>query len=102
MATGVTYSKSSPYYGTGLYGSFLDLAVARPITKLANDKLYQIDRVYHLRPDMLAYDLYKDSKLWWVFAARNPNTLKDPLFDFVTGNTIYIPTKATLTKDLGL
>lgn len=102
MATGVTYSKSSPYYGTGLYGPFLDLAVARPITKLANDKLYQIDRVYHLRPDMLAYDLYKDSNLWWVFAARNPNTLKDPLFDFVTGNTIYLPTKATLTKDLGL
>jgi hypothetical protein len=102
MTTGVAYSKSSPYYGTGLYGSFLDLKVHRPITKLASDKLYQIDRVYHLRPDMLAYDLYKDSKLWWVFAARNPNSLKDPLFDFVTGNTIYLPEKSTLVKDLGL
>jgi hypothetical protein len=98
----VAYSKSSPYFGTSLYGQFLDIKEPRPITKLANDKLYTIDRVYHLRPDLLAFDLYKDSKLWWVFAARNPNVLKDPLFDFITGNTIYLPTRTTLTKDLGL
>ena len=98
----VAYSKSSPYFNTGLYGSFLDVASHRKITKLASDKLYKIDRVYHLRPDMLAYDLYKDPALWWVFAARNPNSLKNPLFDFVTGNTIYLPDKTTLIKDLGL
>ena len=96
------YSTSSPYYGTGTYGQFLDLLTIRPITKLANDKLYTIDRFYHQRPDLLASDLYQDAKLWWVFAARNPNVLKDPLFDFMTGYTIYLPTKATLIKDLGL
>jgi len=74
----------------------------RPISKLNNDKLYTIDKVYNLRPDILAYDLYKNSALWWVFAARNPNVLKDPLFDFATGKSIYLPTLATLTKDLGL
>jgi hypothetical protein len=100
--TTVAYSKSSPYYGTAKYGTFLDVMAPRTITKLASDQLYQIDRVYHQRPDLLAFDLYKDTKLWWVFAARNPNVLKDPLFDFITGNTIYLPTKATLTKDLGL
>ena len=98
----VKYSKSSPYVTTGTFGPFLDLRVDRPITKLATDKRYQIDRVYHHRPDMLAYDLYQDPALWWVFAARNPNTLKDPLFGFATGVIIYLPTKATLTKDLGL
>lgn len=98
----ISYSKTSPYYGTGLYGIFLDVMVYRPITKLASDQLYTIDRVYNLRPDLLAYDLYKDTSLWWVFAARNPNTIKDPLFDFVVGNTIYLPSKATLTADLGL
>lgn len=101
MAT-VAYSKTSPYFSTGLYGQFLDLAVKRKITKLASDRLYQIDRVYHLRPDMLAYDLYGDPALWWVFAARNPNSLKSPLFDFITGNLIYLPAKETLIKDLGL
>lgn len=97
-----SYSKSSPYATTGLYGSFLDVRVDRPITKLATDKRYQIDRVYHLRPHLLAYDLYQDASLWWVFAARNPNVLKDPLFGFTTGTIIYLPTKETLTSDLGL
>jgi hypothetical protein len=101
MAT-VAYSKTSPFFGTGLYGNFLDVSVKRKITKLASDKLYQIDRVYHLRPDLLAYDIYGDAALWWVFAARNPNTLKDPLFDFITGNTVYLPSKDTLVKDLGI
>jgi hypothetical protein len=102
MTSTVAYSKSSPYYGTGLYGQFLDLMINRPLTKSSSDQLYTIDRVYHQRPDLLAYDLYNDARLWWVFAARNPNALKDPLFDFVTGNTIYLPTKAILVSDLGL
>lgn len=97
-----TYSKTSPYYNTGLYGQFLDLAVNRPITKLASDQLFTINQVYNLRPNLLAYDLYKNAALWWVFAQRNPNVLKDPLFDFVVGTTIYLPTLATLTSDLGL
>lgn len=96
------YSKTSPYYNTGLYGQFLDLMSNRPISKLATDTLYTIDHVYNLRPDLLAYDLYKNSALWWVFSQRNPNVLKDPLFDFVAGTTIYIPTLGTLTADLGL
>jgi len=96
------YSKTSPYYSTGLYGQFLDVMVDRPITKVSSDQLFIITQVYHLRPNLLAYDLYKNAALWWVFAGRNPNVLKDPLFDFVAGTTIYLPTLATLTSDLGL
>jgi len=102
MASTVSYSTSSPYYNTNLFGQFLDVMTNRPITKLASDKQFTIDRIYHLRPDLLAYDLYQDSRIWWVFAMRNPNALKDPLFDFVVGVTIYLPTKATLIADLGL
>jgi hypothetical protein len=98
----VTYSKTSPYYGTNLFGQFLDVTKNRPITPLPDDVLYQIDNVYQFRPDMLSYDLYGDSSLWWVFAQRNPNVLKDPLFDFRAGVRIYIPKKDTLTSDLGL
>jgi hypothetical protein len=100
--TQVNYAKSSPYYGAGFSGSFLDLMQKRKITKLSTDKLYSIDRIYHLRPDLLAFDLYQKSALWWVFAARNPNALKDPLFDFVTNNVIYLPDRASLITDLGL
>lgn len=98
----VKYSITSPYFSTQLYGKFLDIATFRNVPKLANDKLYQIDRFYHLRPDILAYDLYQKPSLWWVFAARNPNSLKDPLFDFITGNLIYLPDKTALYTSLGI
>ena len=97
-----TYSKSSPYYSTGQFGQFLDVLDYRPVPRNASDIEYKIDAVYNRRPDMLAYDLYDDASLWWVFASRNPNVLKDPLFDFTAGRTIYIPTKDTLTAALGL
>lgn len=96
------YSIMSPYYSTGLHGQFLDVMVNRPITKVASDQLFTITQVYHLRPNLLAYDLYKNAELWWVFSDRNPNVLKDPLFDFVAGTTIYLPTLTTLISDLGL
>jgi hypothetical protein len=101
MAT-VAYSKSSAYSSTSSYGPFLDLLSPRTINKYASDKVYTVDRVYHNRPDLLAHDLYGNAGLWWVFAARNPNALKDPLFDFATGVTIYVPLKTTLINDLGL
>ena len=59
------------------------------------------DSVYQYRPDMLANDLYGSSDLWWVFAERNPDVLKDPLFDFVAGVQIFLPLKTTLQQDLG-
>ncbi len=67
--------------------------------KLKVEIYWEITLVYEFRPDMLAYDLYADSRLWWVFAQRNPNTLKDPYFDFVAGVSIYLP-KADLLKQL--
>jgi hypothetical protein len=58
--------------------------------------------MYENRPDLLAYDLYGNAALWWVFIARNPNVIEDPLLDFRAGVSIYIPKKETLVKDLGL
>lgn len=99
----MAYSHSSPYYNTDIYANdFLDIMINRPITTYLTDTYWEITATYHLRPDLLAFDLYNDSKLWWVFAQRNPNTLKDPLFDFVAGTKIYLPELTTLQTDLGL
>jgi hypothetical protein len=97
-----TYSSSSPYYKTGTFGMFLEVMTNRPIARLPDDVLYEIDSVYEYRPDLLAADLYGNSNLWWVFAQRNPNVLIDPLMDFVAGARIYIPKPATLQQDLGV
>lgn len=96
------YSNDSPWGDTGLYRLGLDVMTHRKIPRLADDKLFEIEPKYHLRPDLLAYDLYGSATLSWVFAARNPSALKDPLFHFVTGNKIFLPKKQTLKTALGL
>jgi len=96
------YSRHSPYFNTELFGTFLDVASLPAIPYDSTDVVYQIDAIYKHRPDLLAYDLYGSSTFWWVFAVRNPNTLKDPVFDFLPGASIYIPKKATLTAALGI
>ena len=101
--TNSLYPATSPYYNTGVVnGKFLDVMVDRTIPKLPSDIYWEITVVYNQRPDMLAYDLYGDARLWWIFASRNPNRLADPLFDFVTGVGIYLPKSDLLTQVLGI
>jgi hypothetical protein len=99
----MSYPKTSPYYETTSVNSqYLDVMNPRDIPPDTKDTFWAVTPVYEMRPDLLASDLYGDSRLWWVFAMRNPNTLKDPLFDFVTGTKIYIPKQETISKALGL
>jgi len=96
------YSAASPYYTTGQLGPFLDVMQNRSVPKNTNDVDYKIDSIYNFRPDLLAYDLYGNAALWWVFASRNPNVLVDPLGDFYTGQIIKIPKKEALVTALGI
>jgi hypothetical protein len=97
------YSSTSPYYLTSTVNEqYLDVMINRPIESDPTDVYWAITPTYDLRPDLLANDLYDDSGLWWVFAQRNPNTIKDPLFDFVTGVSIYIPTHDRIKTSLGM
>ena len=98
-----SYPATSPYFSTSIVNrQYLDVMINRPIFSDPTDVYWEISPVYHLRPDLLASDLYNDSRLWWVFAQRNPNRLKDPLFDFVQGIFIYIPKLDALKTSLGI
>jgi|SRR6056300_1271765 hypothetical protein len=92
----VEYSRTSPYYNTSLSGNFLEIANFPTIPKNSDDVLITVNRTYQFRPDLLAFDLYGDPGLWWVFALRNPNVIYDPVFDMKIGRRIYIPKKETL------
>jgi hypothetical protein len=96
-----TYDSTSPYYLTGYSQFFLDTMINRPIPKQPDDILFKLNFTYQYRPDLLAFDLYKDSRLWWVFYQRNPNTLQAPPLDFAAGVAIYLPKLATLKSALG-
>ena len=96
-----TYGATSPYYRTGYSQFFLDTMENRSIPKEADDTLMLINQTYQYRPDLLAYDLYSTSNLWWVFYQRNPNTLTAPPMDFKAGVQIYLPKLSTLRSVLG-
>lgn len=97
------YSPTSPYYNTLVTtGNYLDVMDNRSISKLETDVYWEVTSKYNHRPDLLAFDIYGDSKLWWVFASRNPNKLMDPVFDLISGVKIYIPKLDTLKLELGI
>ena len=71
-------------------------------TRQNNFYRYVIENQYRHRPDLLAYDIYGNAKLWWVFVQRNMSVIKDPIYDFEPGTVIYLPKKTNLAKFLGV
>lgn len=96
------YSKTSPYYTTTDNGSYLEILDLRDLPNQVDDILFTVTQQYIYRPDLLAYDLYNDVNLWWVFAVRNKNVIRDPVYDMVAGQKIYLPKLSTITSALGL
>ena len=97
------YTEASPWFNTKTAnGQYLDLLSIRPVPAENDDILYEIEPQYTYRPDLLAYDLYGSHKLWWVFAQRNMNIIKDPVYDFVAGTEIYLPKGRNISEVLGV
>jgi hypothetical protein len=97
-----TYTNTSPWYTTEFKQDYLGVLQIRPVSAEPDDFLYAIESQYAYRPDLLAYDLYGESSLWWVFIQRNLDVLQDPIFDFTPGKKIYIPKGGSLRSVLGL
>ena len=96
-----TYTNNSPWYKTKIYPGYLGNLSIRPVSAEPDDYLYTIEPQYNYRPDLLAYDIYGSSKLWWVFAQRNLDVIEDPIFDFKAGTQIFLPKKDSLFTVLG-
>ena len=88
-----TLAKNTGPYGiTGITEQgYLDILSIRSIPAAKDDILYTITAAYTHRPDLLAFDLYGSKDLWWIFAQRNLDILKDPVYDFVAGTQIFLP-----------
>ena len=91
----VKYNNTSNYSKTSLNKKYL--GIYNPSLTRENlsteTKSMQIESKYDRRPDLLANDLYGNSRVWWVFAHYNREELKDPLNDFRAGMTIIVPKK---------
>lgn len=96
------YSNLSPWANTEVQEDYLDILNIRPVSAEPDDIYWTITKPYEFRPDILAYDLYGEPSLWWVFMQRNLDVIQDPIYDFVAGVQIYIPKSTSLKAVLGI
>ena len=90
-----TYRTDSVYRNTEIINNqYLDvLEVSNIDVENTATTSVTLEAKYDEKPDLLAYDLYGNSKLWWVFALFNQDKLKDPIIDFKSGITITVPVR---------
>ena len=99
--TQVKYSSTSVYGTTSQVSNilqYLDFWNPPSVPVSVNDQVVVLNSRYNNRPDLLSYDLYKTTAYWWVFMMRNPDVIKDPIWDFVTGIQIYAPVLSDLPR----
>ncbi len=89
----IQYDTDSVYKNTNIVDNkYLDI-MEPIISDVTIYDLYSLtlESKYNERPDMLAYDLFSNANLWWIFAEFNQDLLKDPIIDFKSGLTIQVP-----------
>lgn len=71
----------------------------RKVLPTADDDVpFPINRKYHLRPDLVAFDAYGRSDLMWVVLQFN--NIVDINEEFQAGTTISLPTRRRLFTEL--
>ena len=93
------YNSTSPYYSTPQVNQlvdYLDFWDAPNYVPSLADTPFVVTSKYQYRPDLLSYDIYGTTGYWWIFLLRNPDVLKDPVYDLRTGITIYLPAQSSL------
>lgn len=95
------HSKTSFLRNAEVTDFYLDINNLPSIPRRVGDALHTIQPQHEGRPDLLAYELYGNTRLWWVFAMRNPDLIQDPINDFVSGLNIYLPSKDVVQSVTG-
>lgn len=97
----ITYPATSPYASTSQTSWHIGRFVFRPVPVDSDDTPYTLLMRHQYRPDRLSYELYKTPAYWWVFSERNPFLRCDPVWKFITGLQIMVPSPDFLYRVLG-
>lgn len=92
----IDYDSKSPYHLTNVTNNYLDFYKDQGSLERSDDEKIVVDSRFRERPDLLSYELYGTTKYWWVFARRNMNKIKDPIFDLQPGLEIFVPSQELL------
>jgi hypothetical protein len=97
----INYPANSPYADTPQTSWYIGNLVFRPLPPDAGDLPFTLSLRHQYRPDRLSYDLYGTPAYWWVFCVRNPFLRRDPVWNFINGLTLTVPTSDYLHRVLG-
>lgn len=94
----VFYPATSIYAKTPIKNNYLDIWSARGVISSAGDEILLIPNNFHQRPDLASFQFYNTTKYWYIFALRNKDLLKDPIYDFKAGLEIFVPPLSSLVS----
>lgn len=98
----IRYPANSPYAATTQTSWCINQFVFRAIPPDSSDAIYTLQSRHQYRPDRLSYDLYASPVYWWVFCQRNPFLRSEPIWNFVPGLQIAVPSFDYLKRVLGI
>jgi hypothetical protein len=88
--------RNTPAYNNGtevIFGLRQEVIVPDP-----TDKIVAVTQPFEGKLDVLAYELYGNTELWWVIAELNQ--IVDPLTEIKLGLQLRVPTKERLNNIL--
>lgn len=84
---------NNQYAQTEITDFYLDLANFPTATELLDGRAPEyitVEPRHEHRMDLLSYNLYGNSKYWWVIALLNRNQIQDPIRDLKSGMQIRV------------
>lgn len=99
MAQTSLYTDKSYLKNTGFRKFFLDVARLPKVETTVGDYI-TVPVECENRIDLFSYQQYGSSRLWWIIALANADMIKDPIWDFKSGMTVFVPRDAALLEKL--
>ena len=95
----MAYDRKSYLADTSFNKFYLDTAKLASMDAVSGKSVVVPPECQH-RIDLFSYQQYGTSRLWWVIALANADTIKDPIWDFVSGMTLMVPDRGVLAEQL--
>lgn len=93
------YTGKSYLRNTGFRRFFLDVATLPKIDVRKGDFVV-VPPECENRIDLFSYQQYGSSRLWWIIALANADIIKDTIWDFKSGITVFVPKDSALLEKL--
>lgn len=98
-ATGGIYDTKSFLKETNYKSFYLDTSALPKLVSSYGDYIV-VPSECEYRMDLFSYQQYGSSRYWWIIALANADLFKDPIWDFVSGVTVFVPRDSTLLEKL--